>query len=113
MPNVRGANQTLISCPMDADLLSEIDGKRGRKSRSQFIREALAEKLKSLGIAVPDSLIYPPDRVSKKVKIKQTGGGSIHVGDVNIAPKSKSTSTTTARAGGGAGKKMSKKAGGK
>lgn len=69
MPNVRGENQTLITCPMDAELLQEIEGARGRKSRSQFIREAIAEKLRAMGFKVSEDLVFPPDRAGNVAKI--------------------------------------------
>ena len=47
---------------MDIGLASELDRARGRKDRSQFVREAIAEKLKRMKIRVPESLIYPPPR---------------------------------------------------
>jgi len=73
MPNVRGKNQTLITCPMDSDLLREIDCARGRISRSQFVREALADKLRGLGLTVREDIVFPPDRVSVRAKVSGKG----------------------------------------
>jgi hypothetical protein len=69
MPNVRGKNQTLITCPLDADFLAEIDRARGRKNRSQFLREAIAEKLNGMGFRVSEDMVFPPDRVSVRAKV--------------------------------------------
>jgi len=68
MPNVRGKNQTLITCPMDADLLNELDTARGRATRSQWVREAIAAKLCALGHSISDDLIFPPSRTKACVK---------------------------------------------
>jgi hypothetical protein len=73
MANVRGKNQTLITCPIDADLLEELDGARGRISRSQFIREAIAEKLRGMGLDVSEDIVFPPDRVSISARVSGTG----------------------------------------
>jgi len=69
MPNVRGENQTLITCPMEAELLQEIEGARGHSSRSQFIREAIAEKLRGMGYKVREDIVFPPDRAGNVAKI--------------------------------------------
>jgi len=69
MPNVRGKNQTLISCPMDAGLLEELDGARGHTTRSQFLRTAIVEKLRSMGLKINEDLVFPPDRVSMTAKV--------------------------------------------
>ena len=62
MPNKRRAGQTFIGIQIDVGLAAELDRARGRKDRSQFVREAIAEKLKRMKIRVPESLIYPPPR---------------------------------------------------
>ena len=41
-----------------------MDQVRGSKSRSFFMREALANYIRSLGVSVTDDMIYPPDRTS-------------------------------------------------
>jgi hypothetical protein len=54
---------------MDSDLLGEVDTARGRVSRSQFIREAIAEKLRAMGVSVPEDIVYPPDRAGNVAKV--------------------------------------------
>lgn len=66
MPNKRGKNQTLLAFSLDVGLLESIDVNRGPKSRSQFIREAIFEKLVAMGSSVDPSIVHPPDRVRKQ-----------------------------------------------
>ena len=51
-----------IGCQADEQLIADLDRARACKDRSQFIREAIAEKLQRSGIRVPENLIYPPPR---------------------------------------------------
>lgn len=51
-----------IGVQVDAELAAEMDRARRRKDRSQFIREAIAEKLDGMGVRVREELIYPPPR---------------------------------------------------
>lgn len=51
-----------LGCQAGEQLIADLDRARGRKDRSQFIREAIAEKLQRVGIRVPQNLIYPPPR---------------------------------------------------
>ena len=53
----------------DLELVSTLDKARGRKDRSLFIREAIAEKLARAGIRVREELIYPPQRAASVVQI--------------------------------------------
>jgi hypothetical protein len=57
------ANQTLIAIRLDPDLLAAVDSKRqaGRRSRSQFIRDAIFQAVRDTGI--PADAAYPQDRV--------------------------------------------------
>ncbi len=50
MAGKRSPGQTLVAFPLDENLLLEIDAARGRVSRSQWIREAIGEKLLGMGI---------------------------------------------------------------
>lgn len=65
MPNVRGKDQIFIGFQADAELLREIEAMRGGLSRSHFVREAVAEKLRGMGINVAEQLVNPPDRAGK------------------------------------------------
>ncbi len=66
MPNQRASDRTNITFWADGDFLAMIEmGRRkvGRGlDRSQFIRDAIKEKLEGLGYAVPDVITLPPDR---------------------------------------------------
>lgn len=57
--------QQLIALRVDADLLAEIDAKRGRVSRSEFLRNAVYAELQSLGTDLPASVTAAPDRAGK------------------------------------------------
>jgi|GEM_PF-5564447 len=73
--NTRKPGQTFLGLQVDEKMLAEIDSARGFKDRSQFVREAIAEKLASLGIKVAESLIYPPPRAKlQSVKYKKGNG---------------------------------------
>ena len=58
-------NQTLIAIRLDPELLEAIDKKRAasRKSRSQFVRDAIFQAVREMGIA--QDLAYPQDRVGE------------------------------------------------
>lgn len=60
----RSPGQKLINFSADEDFIASIE--EGRKavheSRSLFIRKAIADKLRSLGIDFDDTQVYPPDR---------------------------------------------------
>src|ERR1051325_6663600 len=78
MPGKRRAGQVFIGFQADAELIRDLDRARGRTDRSQFVREAVADKLKRVGIAVLDVLACPPARA----RVIQ------FVGDSNRAPVS-------------------------
>jgi|GEM_PF-5252108 len=61
----RQEGQTPISLWIDGQLLSAIDSAREYEGRSLFIRIAIAERLKKLGIDVPKDAISG-DRVKKE-----------------------------------------------
>lgn len=54
---------------MDAELLEDIEGARGHTSRSQFIREAIVEKLRGMGMKISEDMVFPPDRVSVVARV--------------------------------------------
>ncbi len=54
-----------IGFQADVELVRELDRGRGRKHRSQFIREAIAEKLEGQGIRVREDVIYAPPRAAR------------------------------------------------
>jgi SpoVK/Ycf46/Vps4 family AAA+-type ATPase len=56
----------LITFWADEQLLGDMDGARGHKDRSLFIREAIAEKLRREGRQVPERLIHPPPRARER-----------------------------------------------
>lgn len=68
MPNQRREGQTFIGCQADESLVVDLDRARGYKDRSQFIREAIAEKLNRMGYQVRQSVVYPPPRAKARTK---------------------------------------------
>jgi hypothetical protein len=57
--------QQLIGFRADPELLAEIDAKRGRMSRSEFLRRAVFAELEELGTTLPPSITAAPDRAGK------------------------------------------------
>jgi metal-responsive CopG/Arc/MetJ family transcriptional regulator len=75
MPNQRRAGQMFLGFQADQELVRDLDRGRGRKDRSRFIREAIAEKLNREGIRVREDLIYPPERAAR-VEVNYANGGA-------------------------------------
>lgn len=68
----RNSEETkLVATWMHRDLLTLIDSVRWqlKRNRSQFIREAVAEKLARQGLSVPPHLIYGGDDVDDPVDL--------------------------------------------
>lgn len=68
MPNQRGEDQKLLPFTVKEEFLDELD--RALRSlhitnRSQFIRDAIREKLSALGVEVPEGLAAAADRFGK------------------------------------------------
>ncbi|MGB7767371.1 MAG: ribbon-helix-helix domain-containing protein [Verrucomicrobiia bacterium] len=58
---------------MDEKFLRELDAglaQAGYRNRSQFIRDAIVEKLTRAGIAMPKDLALPPHRLGKGTEAK-------------------------------------------
>ena len=65
----RGKDQRLLNLWMKEQFIREIDAAvevSGAAGRSQFIRDAIAEKMRSIGVDVPDSLKGSPSRAPKR-----------------------------------------------
>ena len=86
MPNQRRIGQTFIGAQLDEQLLGAMDRARGFKDRSQFVREAIAEKLRAMKIPVPERLVHPPPRariaqqmggMEQSMSLNETPGGSL------------------------------------
>jgi hypothetical protein len=61
----KDSRQQLIALRVDPQLLAEIDAKRGRKSRSEFLRDAVYAELEAQGTSLPSSITAAPDRAGK------------------------------------------------
>jgi hypothetical protein len=57
--------QQLIGFRVGPELLDEIDRKRGRLSRSEFLRQAVFAELKDLGSDLNEEATTAPDRKGK------------------------------------------------
>ena len=55
----------MIGCWCDQGLVEKIDRARRSHTRSQFCREAIAEKLRSMGFEVPIEEASSPNRAGK------------------------------------------------
>jgi hypothetical protein len=55
----------MIGCWCDETFVEKIDRARRALTRSQFCRDAIAEKLRSMGVDVPDREVAHPDRAGK------------------------------------------------
>lgn len=69
MANQRAQGQELVTVWMDSSLVSAIDqGCRKLRgvARSQFIRDAIQERLSSVGIFVTDEIVVPPARTQPR-----------------------------------------------
>jgi Arc/MetJ-type ribon-helix-helix transcriptional regulator len=65
MPNQRAEGQKLLTVPASTDFINDIDKnlKRvGYANRSQFIRDAIVEKMARAGVELPKELTLPPAR---------------------------------------------------
>jgi len=68
MPNQRAPGQKLLPIAVDEKFLRELDaglGPAGYRNRSQFIRDAIVEKLLRANISLPRELALPPHRIGK------------------------------------------------
>ena len=66
MASERSENQKLMPTPMHEDYIQIIHdnlARLGYSTRAEFVRDAIAEKLATLGIIVPPHLIAAPPRV--------------------------------------------------
>jgi len=68
VPNQRAPGQKLLPIAVDEKFLRELDdglAQAGYRNRSQFIRDAIIEKLKRAGVSLPKELALPPHRIGK------------------------------------------------
>jgi Arc/MetJ-type ribon-helix-helix transcriptional regulator len=73
VPNQRAEGQKLLPIAVDEKFLRELDAglaRAGYRNRSQFIRDAIVEKLTRAGIVVPRELALPPHRLGKGPEAK-------------------------------------------
>jgi len=71
VPNQRAPGQKLLPIAVDEKFLRELDAglaRAGYRNRSQFVRDAIVEKLTRAGIALPKELALPPQRIGKSTK---------------------------------------------
>jgi hypothetical protein len=56
----------MIACWCDEAFLEKVDRARQTRTRSQFCREAIAERLRTLGFEVTEAETASPDRAGKR-----------------------------------------------
>jgi len=65
---------SLIAFKLDPELLEAMDSARGRRGRSEFIREALAATLQKMGVPLSPNAETVPDRVfTHRAKVQNSG----------------------------------------
>ena len=64
MPGIHSRKTKLLGFYADREVVRRIDEARSVTSRSDFLRDALIEHLRGLGIRVPDRLRRPADRTA-------------------------------------------------
>lgn len=68
MRPVRSPGQKLVPVPINEGLLRNLDDglrKLAYSNRSQFVRDAIYEKLTKLGSRIPRMMAQAPDRIGK------------------------------------------------
>jgi hypothetical protein len=80
VPNQRRAGQVFIGFHLDTDLIAAMEAARGCQTRSQFIRETIAGKLREMGVALREDIEMPPDRVRKAINVRAAGHVAVHAG---------------------------------
>ena len=68
MPNKRAPGQKLLTLPADEKFIAAVDvalRRCGYGNRSQFVREAIVEKLATLNVHVPRQIAAAPSRAGK------------------------------------------------
>src|SRR5271154_3232032 len=76
VPNQRRPGQTFLGLQISTELFKLVNEarKKLRLDRSRFVREAIAEKLRTLGYHVPPSMVDPPDRADREGVGSVSGG---------------------------------------
>jgi hypothetical protein len=81
MPNQRAPGQKLLPIAVDEKFLRELDAglaQAGYRNRSQFIRDAIIEKLLRADISLPKELALPPHRIGKSREASAKSRYPIH-----------------------------------
>jgi hypothetical protein len=66
MPNQRAEGQKLLTLPVDEHFILAIDKnlpRAGYSNRSQFIRDAIVEKMATAGVKMPKEFTLAPSRI--------------------------------------------------
>ncbi len=74
MPNKRAPGQKLLTIAVDEKFLQELNAglaQTGYRNRSQFIRDAIIEKLERANIPLSKQLGLPPHRTGKSSGLKK------------------------------------------
>lgn len=99
MPNQRARTQRLVNFPASDQFIAGLDEairKVGYSNRSEFIRDAVEEKLRELGFQLPPGATLAPPRAGKGRKsedpqtaIGSAGGAGPAVGNKDVVRAAK------------------------
>ena len=65
VPGKHNSKQKLVGVWCDPELIEELDKARGFVQRSQWVRDAILEKLRRMGISIAAAKAHAPDRTKK------------------------------------------------
>jgi hypothetical protein len=102
VPNQRAENMRLLPFKLKESLIELMDKsipESGCGDRSQFIRDAIREKLEALGIAVPQDVAQPASRLGKGGPKTRTHYGEHVPRNLLLNEPANSTAAAVARAG--------------
>jgi Arc/MetJ-type ribon-helix-helix transcriptional regulator len=81
MLNYRSPGQKLLPVPVTEEFLQKLNAgvrQAGYTNRSQFVRDAIVEKLARAGVSIPTELSVPPHRHGKSQSAPVKGRYPIH-----------------------------------
>ena len=79
MPNQRADGQKLLTVPASEEFIHEVDAnieQAGYRNRSQFIRDAIVEKLERAGVHISKNIALAPSRLGTSPAPPQNGQSS-------------------------------------
>ena len=87
----------MIGCWCDESFIAKLDRARGSRTRSQFCREAIADKLRAMGMDVPEQETISPDRKGKGGPRRALYRLSRYKAELNESPAKSGAGSKSAR----------------